>query len=108
MTEAEARAQIEMLVEASVDPFLDPAEIDHLIARARRADADSNPPTSVDWAPTWDINAAAAEGWRMKAAKAAGRFDFTTDGQTFQRSQLVAHCTQQNRIFLRRMAMRVG
>lgn len=44
------------------------------------------------WAPTWDLNAAAAAGWRMKAGKAAGRFDFGEDGQQFSRSQVMAHC----------------
>ena len=46
-----------------------------------------------DWAPTWDMDAAAAEGWRTKAARAAGRFDFGEDGQQFSRSQVAAHCT---------------
>lgn len=46
----------------------------------------------ADWAPTFDIDAAAAAGWRVKASKAAGRFDFTEDGQSFSRSQVVAHC----------------
>lgn len=44
------------------------------------------------WAPTYDLDAAAARGWRMKAGKAAGRFDFAEDGQQFTRSQIVAHC----------------
>lgn len=44
------------------------------------------------WAPTFDLNAAAAEGWRIKAGKAAGGFDFAEDGQSFSRSQIVAHC----------------
>jgi hypothetical protein len=38
------------------------------------------------WAPTYDLNAAAAEGWRWKAAKVAGEFDFGTDQQTFDRT----------------------
>lgn len=44
------------------------------------------------WAPTYDLDAAAARGWRMKAGKAAGRFDFAEDGQQFTRSQIMAHC----------------
>ena len=47
----------------------------------------------AEWSPTWNLEAAAADGWRTKAAKAAGRFDFGEDGQQFSRSQVVAHCT---------------
>lgn len=38
----------------------------------------------------WDLYGAAAEGWLMKAGKAAGRFDFSADGQTYDRSQVHA------------------
>lgn len=55
------------------------------------------------WAPTWDLNAAAAEGWRIKAGRAAGRFNFTTDGQTFARSQVIAHCRAQERSYRRKI-----
>lgn len=44
------------------------------------------------WTPTYDLNAAAAEGWRWKAAKVAGEFDFNTDQQDFSRSQKHAAC----------------
>lgn len=46
------------------------------------------------WAPTFNLDAAAAAGWRRKAGKVAPRFDFTTDGQQFRRSQLFAHCME--------------
>lgn len=44
------------------------------------------------WSPTYDLYAAAAEGWRWKAGKIADAFDFSTDQQSFERSQKVAHC----------------
>lgn len=56
------------------------------------------------WAPTFDLSAAAAQGWRMKAGKAAGRFDFAEDGQQFSRSQVVAHCTAMAERYERRTA----
>lgn len=45
-----------------------------------------------EWSPTWDLDAAAADGWQTKAGKAAGSFDFAEDGQQFTRSQMHAHC----------------
>lgn len=47
------------------------------------------------WAPSWDLAAAAVEGWELKAAKAAGRYMFQTDGQTFSRQQVIANCHAQ-------------
>jgi hypothetical protein len=38
---------------------------------------------------SYDVYAAAAEVWRMKAADVAGRFDFTADGASFKASQLI-------------------
>lgn len=44
------------------------------------------------WEPNWDLNAGAAEGWLLKAGKASGRYKFATDGQTFNRSEVIANC----------------
>jgi hypothetical protein len=54
------------------------------------------------WVPTWDLNAAAAEGWRRKAAKAAAKFDFTTGDQQFSRSQVYAQCMSMAADYARR------
>lgn len=56
------------------------------------------------WTPTWDLNAAAAGGWQIKAGKAAGRFDFTTDGQQFNRSMVVAACRAQAAEYRRKVS----
>jgi hypothetical protein len=48
------------------------------------------------WEPTYDLNSAAAEGWRWKAAIVAGQFDYSINAgpsqQSFQRSSKHAHC----------------
>jgi len=45
-----------------------------------------------EWAPTWDLDRAAALGWERKAAKAVGGFDFKTEDQQFARSQVAKSC----------------
>jgi len=45
-----------------------------------------------EWAPTWDLDKAAALGWERKAAKAVGGFDFKTEDQQFARSQVAKTC----------------
>lgn len=87
MDETAARARLTRMVAAAKEPKLDDSALDDLVALAQRADAAGVAPSDPAWVPTWDLNAAAAEGWRWKAAKAVGlsasapgeeqRFDFT-------------------------------
>lgn len=52
------------------------------------------------WIPTYDLNAAAADIWEEKASKyAEGHYDFSADGSTFNRSQVVNQCKQQARTY---------
>lgn len=48
----------------------------------------------------WDLYGAAAEGWLMKAGKAAGRFDFSADGQAYDRSQVHAQAMKMRAEYL--------
>lgn len=53
----------------------------------------TSPPTAsvnAHWIPTYDLNAAAAEIWDEKAAAVACNFDFSADGASYSRSQVVA------------------
>lgn len=46
------------------------------------------------WLPTWRLQRAAAEGWRWKAAKVAGSYDFSAEGSNFSRSQMHKACLE--------------
>lgn len=41
---------------------------------------------------TFDMAAAAADVWRMKAGNAAKQYAFSTDGHNLQRNQILDHC----------------
>ena len=43
---------------------------------------------------SYDLNAAAADVWRYKAANAAKMYSFSAGGQTFQRNQFWTNCIQ--------------
>jgi len=43
---------------------------------------------------SYDLNAAAADVWRVKAANAAKMYNFSAGGQSFQRNQYMANCLQ--------------
>ena len=63
-------------------------------------DGTSNP----DWTPNYDLNAAAADIWSEKAGALAGNYDFSTQGQSFQRSQAFAAAIQAARYYRSRRA----
>jgi len=95
VTESEAQAKLILMVLAEDDPALSDEQIKDLVELARRPDASGLTALDGGWTPTWDLNFAAAEGWRRKAGIAAARFNFSEDGQNFQRAQIYAHCIAQ-------------
>lgn len=97
--ETAAREKIARMVEATSEPALTEDDLDDLVDAAARADADGRYRDNPAWEPTWDLNAAAAEGWARKASKAANSFNFAEDGQRFDRSQIYAHCAAQQKVY---------
>ena len=97
LTEAQAQARIERLTDYNTDPTLGTADISDLLEVAARPDESGyvRSDGTATWTATWDLNAAAAEGWRRKAGKAATRYNFSEDGQSFTRAQIYAHCLSQ-------------
>lgn len=52
---------------------------------------------SLEWVPTWDLYAAAADIWTEKAAAVACKVDFDADGVDVKRSDLHTHYLAQAR-----------
>lgn len=68
-------------------------------------DVSTMPPSQVDneaWVPTYDLHAAAADVWNEKAAGAAHLYDFSADGGSYTRSQMMAQAQAQARYHLAR------
>lgn len=79
---------------AAARPALDDPEVDALLARFQVADRYGRRPTDTGWEPTWALNAAAAEGWRLKGSRVAGDFNFSADGASFSKGEVMAHCLE--------------
>lgn len=95
-----ARAFIELHLQPDLDPVLSVNEVEALLRLAVTKDEDCNLPTDDDWTPTYSVRGchyAIHSGWNVKYAKAANRFSFTTDGQTFTVNQLLDHCAHMAR-----------
>jgi hypothetical protein len=96
------------MLSADCEPLLTDVELDDLLAVAKRPDQYGVTPTLDSWVPTWELNAAAAEGWRTKAGKAASATSFSMDGATYQRGDLLAHCEAMVRQYEGRIVTRDG
>lgn len=60
--------------------------------------------TPAAWSPTFDLAAAAAEGWRMKAGLVSDRFRFGDDGDSYDRNQVFEHCARMAELYDRKAA----
>lgn len=68
-------------------------------------DAATTPPSKVEntsWVTTYDLHAAAADVWQEKAAALLHLYDFSADGGSYSRSQMVAQANSRVRFHLAR------
>lgn len=87
-----------MTASASV-PTLSDDDIDDLLTQFSIVDADGLKPSDDDWTPTYNLRAAAAEGWRSKAAKAAELQSTDLDGDRMSADQVFEHCKDMIKIY---------
>jgi len=102
MDATQAQTQLASMLGDGAEPVLTVDELTTLLALAARADRFGRYPTDATWENTYALNAAAAEGWRWKAAKVAGDFKFTVDGNSYDRDQVHTHCLAMAAEFLSR------
>lgn len=106
MNAVEATAFIEARLLPDVDPTLTSGEVASLLPLAACDDEDGNSPDDAAWTATYNTVGcyrAIAEGYSIKHGKAVGRFDFTTDGQTFRRAQTLDNLEHQRRLYARKV-----
>lgn len=98
-TQAEARARLEILCAVDLEPPLSAAEVDRLLNMSRRSDSSGRYPDDVGWESTFDLRWAAAEGWRWKAGKCAQYFDFSADGASINKQQIMENCQKMSKFY---------
>lgn len=102
MTEAEARARIELFLSPEVEPVIYAAELDVLLDIARRVDRNGVRPSDDGWTETYDVNYAVAQGWLVKSTRLAPRYLFMDAGKMYSRNQFYEHCLELHKKFLMR------
>jgi hypothetical protein len=78
-----ALARLSRMLQNDIEPVLSDETLIELFSYAAIPDADRNAVDHEAWAPTYStiwLNAAAAEGWRAKAARLGAGETFSADG----------------------------
>jgi len=73
-------------------PCLTTDELQSLLDQFAVADADALTPADVDWVPTYNLRAAARQGWKLKMGKAAELQSTDLDGDRMSANQIFDHC----------------
>ena len=101
-----AKDKLKKLTAATDEPVLTDADIDELLAASSVADGDDNSPESEAWSPTYDIAAAAAEGWMIKTGRAANTTETDPDSLNVT-SRIFENCIRMAGIYSRKRSAAV-
>lgn len=94
MDKAVARVRLGKMVAATARPALSDTDLDALLDGAKTIDSEGRLATDASWVPTYNLNAAAAEGWRWKAGMIAGDFNFSADNASYSKGEVQAKCLE--------------
>lgn len=86
------------------EPQLSDTELDEILTMYRVPDKNGRPPSDDEWTSTFNLNKAAAEGWRWKAAKASELTSVDLDGERMSSNQVFDHCERMAKLYARRQA----
>lgn len=100
--------KISRMTASDAEPVLEEADLEQLLAEFARPDSEGRPPTDLNWEQAYDYNAAAAEGWRWKAARASELIAADLDGAQLSAEQIFEHCERMINIYSRRVKTTVS
>jgi len=93
------------MVAWDAEPALEDGEVADLLDGASVMDKNGFAPTDLDWEATYDLNVAAANGWLIKAARAASLVAVDPPDSGIVTSKVFDNCRTMARIYARK---RVG
>ena len=88
-------------------PALTEGELDELLAGSSMSDRTGLAPTDEDWTPSYDLNAAAAAGWLIKAGRASATVEVDPPGSGIVTSKVFDNCRAMARIYRARRMLSV-
>ena len=90
--------KLKKLTAWETDPVLTEDEVEELLAEAALEDKDGLAPVPEEWTPTYDLNAAAAAGWLVKAGRASSTTETEPDS-FYVTSKIFDNCCRMARIY---------
>ena len=81
------------------EPTLSEDDLDAVLGQAAKADSDGLAPDDEDWVPTYDLNAAAAAAWLVKAARASPLTELDPPESGIVTSKVFDNCRAMARIY---------
>lgn len=87
-------ARVKMLGATAERPAITDDEVGLIVDQYALVDLNGNAPSATDWTPTYDVNGAVAEVWRVKAGRVAGDYSFSADGASYSKADVMAHCLE--------------
>lgn len=86
------------------EPQLSDGDLDDLLSLYSTFDKNGVVPGDLSWIPTYRLNAAAAEGWRWKSARASELISVDLDGERMSSNQVFEHCQRMIQTYSRRLS----
>ena len=83
----------------NIAPELADGEIDELLTQFGLTDSAGLGPVEEDWVPTYDLNAAAAAAWLIKAGRASELVEVDPPGSGLFSSKVFDNCRAMARIY---------
>lgn len=94
MDRAAALERLTLMLGGDSRPALSTQNVSDLLDSYAARDTYGLAPVDDGWTPSWRLNAAAAEGWRLKASIVAGDYSFSADDASYSKGDVLAHCLE--------------
>ena len=103
-----AKDTLKKLTAWDTAPELTDTELDKLLEHASLTDPDENHPSDPGWTPSYDLNAAAASGWLIKAGRASSLVELGSPGSGNYTSAVFQNCMAMARLYSSKPATTVN
>ena len=98
--------KLKLLTAWDIEPALTEDELGDTLAAFALEDANGLAPINEEWTPTYDLNAAAAQAWLIKSARAAATVDEPTAGVVT--SKVFDNCRMMTRLYAGKRRMTIS
>jgi hypothetical protein len=91
--------KLKRMTASATEPTMTDSEVGELLSASSLSDTNGMPPDDDGWEPTYDLNAAAAAGWLIKAGRAAQLTEVDPPGSGIVTSKVFENCRAMARAY---------